>query len=91
MCSCLDVVHGVGRAWDGVGRDVITKVLLKCGMSNALNDSEDDQTLEWFPQEIGVALPHDGDAAVAAANESTSDASVTGDEESPASESDEAM
>ena len=61
-------------------------------MSDALDGSEDDQTLEWFPQEIGVALPHDGDAAAAAAaEESASDASLTSDEESPASDSDEAM
>ena len=63
-------------------------------MSNALDGSKDDQTLEWFPQEIGVALPHDGDAAAAAAaaaEESASDASLTSDEESPASDSDEAM
>ena len=61
-------------------------------MSNALEGSKDDQTLEWFPQEIGVALPHDGDAAAAAAfEESASDASLTSDEESPASDFDEAM
>ena len=62
-------------------------------MSKALDGNKDDQTLEWFPQEIGVALPHDGDAAAAAAafEESASDASLTSDEESPASDSDEAM
>ena len=88
-----DVVNWVGRAWDGVGRDVITKAFLRCGVSNALDGSKDDQTLEWFPQEIEVALPHDGDAAAAAAaaEESASDASLTSDEESPASDSDEAM
>ena len=61
-------------------------------MSYALDGSEDDQTLEWFPQEIGMALPHDGDAAAAAAaEESASDASLTSDEESPVSDSDVAL
>ena len=87
-----DIVNWVGRAWDGVGRDVITKAFLRCGVSNTLDGSEDNQTLEWFPQEIGVALPHNGDAAAAAAaEESASNASLTSDEESPASDSDEAM
>ena len=87
-----DVVNWVGRAWDGVGRDVITKAFLRCGVSYALDGSEDDQTLEWFPQEIGMALPHDGDAAAAAAaEESASDASLTSDEESPVSDSDVAL
>ncbi|KAK7115479.1 hypothetical protein V1264_001336 [Littorina saxatilis] len=85
-----NVVNWVGRAWDGVGCDVITKAFLRCGVSNALDGSGDDQILEWFPEEIGVALPHDGDAA-AAAEENASDASLTSDEESPASDSDEAM
>ncbi|KAL8621141.1 hypothetical protein ACOMHN_004812 [Nucella lapillus] len=84
-----DVVNWVGRAWDGIERDVITKAFLRCGVSNALDGSEDDQTLEWFPAEIGMALPHDGADAAAAAEESTSDASLTSDEESPASGSDD--
>lgn len=67
-----DIINWVGRAWDSVRGDTITKAFLRCAVSNALDGTEDDQTLEWFPEEIMPALPR------GAADASESDASATG-------------
>ena len=34
-------------------------------MSNALDGSKENQVLEWFPEEIMVALPREGNAVQA--------------------------
>ena len=46
----------------------------RCAVSNALDGSEDDQVLEWFPEEIMVALPREGNTAQA---EEESDSSLS--------------
>ena len=43
-------------------------------MSNALDGSKENQVLEWFPEEIMVALPREGNAAQA---EEESDSSLS--------------
>ncbi|KAL8593325.1 hypothetical protein ACOMHN_009978 [Nucella lapillus] len=47
------------------GRDVdlafIPGGFLRCAISNALDGSEDDQTLEWFPDNIQAQMPRGGD------------------------------
>ena len=69
-----NIVTWVSRAWEGVTAESITKAFLRCAVSNALDGSEDDQVLEWFPEEIMVALPREGNAAQA---EEESDSSLS--------------
>ncbi|KAK7097631.1 hypothetical protein V1264_004579 [Littorina saxatilis] len=56
-----DVVTWVGQAWERVGAQTIVTSFLRCAISNALDGSQDDQTLEWFPDNIQVQLPRGGD------------------------------
>lgn len=53
-----DVITWVSQAWDRVSPDTIVKAFLRCAISNALDGSEDDQTLEWFPDDIAAFLPN---------------------------------
>ncbi|KAL8571450.1 hypothetical protein ACOMHN_009382 [Nucella lapillus] len=59
--SRQDVVTWVGQAWERVGAQTIVTSFLRCAISNALDGSEDDQTLEWFPDNIQAQLPRGGD------------------------------
>ena len=52
-----DVISWVGRAWHSVRPDIIVTAFKRCAISNAMDGSEDDQTLEWFPENIVAHLP----------------------------------
>ncbi|KAL8558034.1 hypothetical protein ACOMHN_057901 [Nucella lapillus] len=58
--SRQDVVTWVGQAWERVGAQTIVTSFLRGTISNALDGSEDDQTLEWFPDNIQAQLPRGG-------------------------------
>lgn len=75
-----DVINWVGHAWERVNPDAVTKAFLRCAISNALDGSEDDQTLEWFPDDIAAFLPANG-------AEMSSDSDSGGQEQSGASQS----
>ena len=57
-----DVLSWVGRAWHSVRPDIIVTAFKRRAISNAMDGSEDDQTLEWFPENIVVHLPAANDA-----------------------------
>ena len=58
-----DVINWVSRARANIRPETIVKCFLRCAISNAMDGSQDDEILEWFPDEIGAVLPHgDGDA-----------------------------
>ena len=52
-----DVLSWVGRAWHSIRPDIIVTDFRRCAISNAMDGSEDDQTLQWFPENIVVHLP----------------------------------
>ncbi|KAL8566227.1 hypothetical protein ACOMHN_063117 [Nucella lapillus] len=49
--------------WDNIRPETIVTSFLRCALSNAMDGSQDDEVLEWFPDEIGAVLPRvDGNA-----------------------------
>ncbi|KAL8566513.1 hypothetical protein ACOMHN_012331 [Nucella lapillus] len=58
-----DVINWVSRALDNIRPETIITSFLRCAISNAMDGSQDDEVLEWFPDEIGAVLPRvDGNA-----------------------------
>ena len=57
-----DVLSWVGTAWHSVRPDIIVTAFKRRAISNAMDGLEDDQTLEWFPENIVVHLPAANDA-----------------------------
>ena len=57
-----DVLSWVGRAWHSVRPDIIVTAFKRCTISNAMDGSEDDQALEWFPENIVAHLRTANDA-----------------------------
>ena len=52
-----DVITWVTQAWEGVPEETIRTCFLRCAISNVMDGSEDDQALEWFPNEMdGILL-----------------------------------
>ena len=57
-----DVITWVSQAWEGVPEETICTYFLRCALSNAMDGSEDDQALEWFPNEMDGILPQEAAA-----------------------------
>ena len=54
------VVAWLKEAWDSIPAEMVVKSFLKCGISNALDGTEDDAIYE---DEVDSATPADDDAA----------------------------
>ena len=47
-----NVLDCVSVAWDSIDPEIITSAFLRCGISNAVDGSEDDLIREEIPKEI---------------------------------------
>ncbi|KAH9379448.1 hypothetical protein HPB48_012261 [Haemaphysalis longicornis] len=57
--SGQDVVNFVSKAWAAVSEEVVTRSFKRCGISTALDGSEDKELHEWLASAIlpSVAMP----------------------------------
>ena len=56
ISSRQNVIDWTSTAWDSIDADIIISSFLRCGISNAVDGSEDDKIRDEIPREIEVDM-----------------------------------
>ena len=68
--SRQNVIDWMSTAWDSIDADIIIRSFLRCGISNAVDGSEDDEIWDEIPRDI------EADITDGAHNEEDPDADI---------------
>ena len=62
--SRQNVIDWTSTAWDSIDADIIIRSFLRCGISNAVDGSEDDEIQDEIPRDNGAHNEEDPDADI---------------------------